>query len=138
MNGGARKAPFREARALELRAAGASYRTIADELHCSIAAAHGAVVRGLRKWSTPVADELLPLELERLDQLQRSAWDQAIAGDDAARNFILRLMERRSRLLGLDAPKKVDVRAIIEEWSQREGLDPTDVATVVGGLLQGL
>src|SRR5205823_5555376 len=49
------------------------------------------------------------LELERLDALQKSLWGKALAGDMPALDRILRIMERRSGLLGLDAPARLGV-----------------------------
>jgi len=47
------------------------------------------------------------LELERLDELFRAWWPAAIAGKSRAAAIILRIMERRARLEGLDAPVAV-------------------------------
>ena len=49
---------------------------------------------------------VLALELERLDALTLAAWPRARAGDDRAIRVVLRIMQRRAKLLGLDAPLK--------------------------------
>ena len=46
------------------------------------------------------------MELERLDKLHDSLWLLATSGDVAALDRILHIMERRSKLLGLDSPTK--------------------------------
>lgn len=45
------------------------------------------------------------LELLRLDELQSGLWDRAVSGDVKAVNAVLRIIEQRSRLLGLDRPQ---------------------------------
>jgi hypothetical protein len=46
------------------------------------------------------ANEWRAIELDRLQELQKEAWDE---GD---RDLVLRCMKRRANLLGLDAPEK--------------------------------
>jgi hypothetical protein len=41
------------------------------------------------------------LEIARLDALQAAVWDNALAGDTAAVTGVLRIIEQRSKLLGL-------------------------------------
>lgn len=52
--------------------------------------------------------ELRRLEGARLDRLQAAVWPKALSGDPAAVRAVVRLMERRARLLGLDAPVQVE------------------------------
>lgn len=52
------------------------------------------------------AAEISRLEQESLDQMQASVWAQALSGHMGALDRVLRIMERRARLLGLDAPTK--------------------------------
>ena len=49
-------------------------------------------------------EELVYLELERLDHLTSAVWLDAMSGSDKAVSSVLRIMERRSKLMGLDAP----------------------------------
>ena len=57
--------------------------------------------------ATEGAEHLRTLEALRLDEIQAKIWDKAIAGDYRAVDRVLRIMERRAKLLGLDAPVKV-------------------------------
>jgi hypothetical protein len=50
------------------------------------------------------AQRILELELQRLDVLQSSYWDQAVAGQFDALAAVLNIMRRRASYLGLDAP----------------------------------
>jgi Homeodomain-like domain len=127
-------AALRDAQALELRAAGASYRQIADRLGISVSTAHGCVERGLDRTRREPADHLRRLEAERLDRLQVEAVQvlraqhvviqagQPVVDTDTGRPYVdhgptlaairtlLAVAERRAKLEGLDAPSKVDVR----------------------------
>ena len=124
----------RDAQALELRAAGLSFRHLGQQLGCSTATAHRRVVRGLDRTLREPADRVRALELHRLDQLQAHAVEvlrarhvvvqagrpvlDPASGNPyvdhgpvlAAINTLLRVAERRARLLGLDAPARVDAQ----------------------------
>jgi hypothetical protein len=50
------------------------------------------------------AQRVLELELQRLDVLQSSYWDQAVQGQFDALAAVLNIMRRRASYLGLDAP----------------------------------
>jgi Sigma-70, region 4 len=123
----------RDARALELRRAGLNYREIAQQMGVSVATAHKYVTRGLDRTRREPADALRDLELERLDALQlaltqvlasqhvtvsggkviRDEHGQPLRDDGptiAAAQALVRVQESRRRLLGLDAPVKVDAK----------------------------
>jgi hypothetical protein len=128
----------RDARALELRAAGASFRVIADRLGVSVSTAWKCVDRGLAATRQEPAAKLRALERERLDRLTVQAVQvlQArhvvVSGGKivyqgegetaqplvdhgptlAAINTLARLMERRARMEGLDAPTKVEAKVL--------------------------
>lgn len=78
--------------------------------------------------------------MDRLDILLKTYWPYAIGSMPNAEpsvehgKFILEVMKRQAALLGLDAPKRIDIRARIATWAQKEGLDPDDVMEVVQGL----
>lgn len=96
----------REREALELRKAGASYDQIAQRLDVSRDTARAIVMRALENLNTACeesADEIRRLEVERIDTLLLGLWDKARKGDVAAVDRVLRLQDRRAKLLGLDA-----------------------------------
>lgn len=98
----------RQRQALELRKAGKGFQAIADQLGYSDASgAYRAVTAALQKTLQEPADDLRRMELERLDALHGVLWAQAQDGDQGAVDRLLRVMERRARLLGLDAPTKI-------------------------------
>lgn len=103
-------AKSKAAKALELRMEGKTFEAIASELkYNSKQAAYDAVKRSLDAITREPAQELLKLELERLDVLWGIQYLNAQAGDVQAMAACMKIMERRARLLGLDAPEKKEV-----------------------------
>ncbi len=103
----------RDGRACALRRDGATYQEIADRLgFADRSAARHAVERALAAAVREPAAELRELELMRLDRLYLVA-SELLDGDDLdvrlkAVDRLVRISERRSRLLGLDAPTKIE------------------------------
>lgn len=128
----------RDARAVELRRRNLNYKQIAAEMgYASQSSAYEAVQRGLNDTQAETNDEVRRMELERLDDLARSALrvlatkHYAIApGGKLARHpdtgdplvddgptlqaidRLLKIQERRAKLLGLDQPVKHEVRQV--------------------------
>lgn len=95
----------RERRVLELRRAGVSFDVIATQVgYRDRGAAYKAYKRALARTLQQPAAELRDLEVDRLDRLLTAVWPKALRGDLAAVDRVLRVAERRARLLGLDAP----------------------------------
>jgi hypothetical protein len=104
--------------ALQLRKAGATYQQIADTLgYSSISGAEKAVKTALAGMIHEPAAELIILERSRLDALLMAVWGQAVKGNQGAIDRALRIMERRARLLGLDAPVRTDVT--VNTWEDK-------------------
>jgi hypothetical protein len=101
------KTAERKRKALELRKAGATYEVIARECgYKSRASAFEAVTNEIRAITKDAAEEVLTLELERLDRLLFGIWEQARGGDVQALDRALRIMDRRASYYGLDVPAK--------------------------------
>jgi hypothetical protein len=82
------------------------------------------------------------VDLARIEGLLKVWWPYATdvpqngdRPDLEAAFFLVKLLERKARLLGLDAPKRVDVRALIVQWAEDHGLDPDDVIDATADLL---
>jgi predicted transcriptional regulator len=129
----------RRARALQLRQAGATYSQIGQQLGVSESRACRIVQDGLDQAIRESAPQVRRLELARLDQL----WVEALKvlrrkhtmvsngqvvrlhkdgeplEDDGpvlnAIHTLLRIQERRARLLGLDAPAQARVTVLSED-----------------------
>lgn len=102
----------RREKALDYRTRGWAYRDIAKALGVSLAQAYKDVNYELAEAKSRArenADELLQLELDRLDMLLKGLEPMARVGNPGAVNSYLKVMERRAKLLGLDAPAKTDI-----------------------------
>lgn len=124
----------RDARAVEHRRNGLTYRQIAAALgFSSMASAYDAVQRGLTDTVAETNDEVRRLELDRLDHLARAALKVLAkphlvvsqgrvakhpeTGEPlidsgpvlSAIDRLLNIQARRAKLLGLDSPTKVEM-----------------------------
>lgn len=117
--------------AARLRATGMSYREIAAKLeYADESGAHRAVSRALAAVPVEAVNELRALECARMDEITARLWDMLntrypllapgveLVGSDgkpvadpapilAVVDRLLRISERRAKLLGLDAPVRV-------------------------------
>lgn len=102
----------KERRALELRRAGITFDQIAQTLgYKNSDGAWRAVRRAMqRTLRESGAEEIRDQELDRLDRLQAAVWPRALQGDLPAVGAVVRIMERRSKMLGLDAPITAQVK----------------------------
>lgn len=95
---------------LELRKTGYTYERIAQQCGwANASSAYRAVQDGLKLTLQEPADDLRNLELARLDGVLVGVYQQAVKGSLSAVDRVIKIMERRSRLLGLDKPIQVDV-----------------------------
>jgi hypothetical protein len=93
-------------KALKLRLRGKSYADIGDELGVSSGQAWSYVTKELQKRikeTSEDASEIIRLEVERLDKILEAMWDKVEAGSLDHTETYLRVAQRRSKLLGLDA-----------------------------------
>lgn len=99
----------RKKNALELRLEGMTYAEIAELMGKSVSTVHGYVADSLAAVTKEEAQQLRDLEAARLDALQYAVWDKALDGDLNAMDRVIKIIDRRARLLGLDAPQQVAV-----------------------------
>jgi hypothetical protein len=103
--------------AVALRANGHSYREIGESLGCAHTWARTLVNEAVRENISEGVEEMRLLEGQRLDRLQ-ARLNTIIAGENimqaiAAANSLIRLMDRRAKLFGLDAAIAIDVEQSI-------------------------
>lgn len=130
-----------EARAVDLRAAGKPYTEIAAELGVAEATAVDLVERALiriRKGTDSRADKARALDLVRIERMIAAIWGRATGAasadedggydpsQDKAVERVTKLLERRAKMLGLDAPTKVE--NIVQMPPVREFLDRVTAA----------
>lgn len=99
----------RRLEALQMRRAGHTYAEIGEALGVNPSRAHAIVQTTLRNMLREPADDVRQMEDTRLDSMLRALWGRIEHGDVAAISAALRIMERRARLLGLDAPTQQQV-----------------------------
>jgi DNA-binding CsgD family transcriptional regulator len=100
----------RAVKALELRIAGGTYRQIGAQLGVSEKTAYYDVQTELGRLDAVAkqrAERLRDLEARRLDMLTVALAAGIRMGDPRAIGAAVRIMERRARLFGLDAPVKI-------------------------------
>ena len=136
----------RDAAAARMRADSRTYADIAAQLgYASEGAAHDGVARALAAAVQEPATELRQLELDRLDRMYQAVLgvlerehvtvsngrivrgedDKAILDDGPVLNAVdrlLRIQERRAKLLGLDAPAKQELGGSVVLY-RVEGVD---------------
>lgn len=95
----------RKARALELRIEGYSQAEIAQLLGVNQSTVSRMIKGALQERAAKGVDGLRELEQERVDALQKVMWKHAKQGDTHAAAVVTRLLDRRAKLLGLDAAR---------------------------------
>lgn len=103
--------------AVALRLVGLTYRDIGARLGISVSSAYNRVKRELDRVNEKSSEDALALrrlEIERLDRMWARLWPRAFReapGVYKAMDGLLSIMERRAKLLGLDAPACHEVSA---------------------------
>lgn len=109
----------KENQIVELRRAGVAWKVIAERTgYASASGAYNAYQRIAERVIRPGLEEYRDLELERLDRLQAGVWGKALNGDLRALDSVLRIIDRRTRILGLDAPKEVNLKAEVTTYDR--------------------
>jgi hypothetical protein len=128
-------------RAVDLRAAGTPYPDIADKLGVDPTTAFHYVSEGLERFlgeEIRCSDTARKLHVERLRALLQAAWPKAMAGDANATASCLRIMEREAKLLGLDAPHKVDISHRLRLMAEAESLDYEELLAEAQAVIKSL
>jgi hypothetical protein len=112
----------KEVKVLELRRAGFTWQRIAEQTgYADHTGAYAAYKRAIKRTQQQPADELREQEIDRIDRLQLAIWEDAMYGDTKAILTIVRLMERRAKLLGLDMPIKIEQE--VTTWTGGDTID---------------
>lgn len=99
------KAAVRQAKAIDMKIAGETYEAIRQELgYASRSGALNAVEAALAKLAPiPTLEQARKLDWERMEKMHQALWPRVVEGDPESCRVCIRLMERRAKLLGLDA-----------------------------------
>lgn len=105
--------------ALEYRKMGLSYEQIGQKMGVNHQTAWNYVEAALKKVNHENAKEVKKMELSRLDAMFIKVYGDALRGDLGALASALKIMERRAKLLGIDAAIKTDNKT---ELSTADGI----------------
>lgn len=124
----------KELEVLRLRRAGMSFTEIAQRTgYADRGGAYKAYKAAMNRTYKEPVHEVRELEADRLDALQVSVWAAAMRGNLGAVDRVLRISERRARLLGLD-----HADGIAERMVQLEADKVRLIALAVGKMLDSL
>jgi arginyl-tRNA synthetase len=129
----------KQRKAVELRKAGLGYQEIADQIgYTHASAAYKAVRAALRALVKEPAEEVLALELARLDAMLAGIWLDARKGNVLKIDRALKIMQRRADLLGLDAPKRHEwVKEEAARLAEQTGLAAADILAEAEAIIAG-
>ena len=100
---------------MRLRLAGLTHRQIGAQLGVAPSSAYKRIRHALNEVNDRIGEDttdLRTLEACRLDELLNALWDGPSAAIEKAIDRVLRIMERRAKLLGLDAPVRTEAVTI--------------------------
>jgi hypothetical protein len=110
----------------DLRVRGMSYEKIAQLVNrdrYAVARLYQEEIKRVSAAEIRDTDALRRLEIERLDAMQAQIWSRVMQGELEAAAVTLKILERRSKLLGLDAPTKIDMEHRIRVVARELGYD---------------
>ena len=111
--------------ALDYKLEGMSYRAIAKKMGVHRCTAHSYVTEAIKiiqEEYTEKAEALVTLEREKLDLLEVGLIKATRDGDVKAATAMLKIMERRAKLLGLDKATEIKVETVTVDIKAPEGL----------------
>ena len=130
----------RRADAYALHLMGTHYRAIAVTIGVShtqaIRDVRAAIAASLAKGKQAV-EAARRRQLDRLREIIFYQWERLTQGDAVAARTILRCLEREAKLLGLDAPAKVNIEASIRAMAVAEGFDPDECMRTAEQIIKG-
>lgn len=135
-------AQLKEMICLDLRLKGMSYSEMvaAGCGYKSRSGARDAVYRALKKNYKEPTEQVRFMEVARIEAMIMSNWDSVINGPGIkikieAGRFVLDLIARKCRILGIDAPAKVDIVGMLAPLVGAAGVDMADTLNEIENLL---
>jgi hypothetical protein len=102
----------KEQEIVKLRRGGLTWDLIGERVKLSPSGAQKAYDRSLARVIADDVRAIRNLETERLDLAQSAIWGKVLQGDNPSIANLLRIMERRAKLLGLDQPTRIQAEVI--------------------------
>ena len=95
---------------LQERLSGRSARSISKELRCTVGEVNASLDRTLPQIDNAARLRHISLDLSRLDGLIETFYKRAIEKADCQAGLcVVKILERKAALLGLDSPQKLDI-----------------------------
>jgi hypothetical protein len=97
--------------------AGLNYRDIAEALGVTIGTISRdfkVIIGRLQKEQTPIAEQIVSLEIRRLDRALNAIYEKVQSGDQNSIDTMLKIMNQRAKYLGLYAPDKQELSGELE------------------------
>lgn len=112
----------RDLEVMRLRKTGMDLDSIAKKVGFSDrSGVHRSLLRHIKRIQEDSREDTLfvrQLELNRLDGMLEALWGEIEQGNTSAINTGLSIMQRRSSLLGLDAPKEINIQMQVVVWNE--------------------
>lgn len=106
----------KEAKVLELRRGGLTFDLIAQRLgYASASGAYKAYQNACNRIVYDDVVETRKVEMDRLDIAQAAIWGNVVQGEVPSVIALIRIMERRAKLLGLDMPTRTQIEVNVYE-----------------------
>lgn len=103
----------KEQEVVKLRRGGLTWDLIAERVgYSNPSGAYRAYQKALERVVAEDINAIRELETERLDLAQSAIWGKVLQGDNPSIANLLRIMERRAKLLGLDQPTRIQAEVI--------------------------
>ena len=120
---------------LELRRSGATCERIAQAVgYANASGAMKAYRRVVNRVQRESVDEIRQLELDRLDRLQNAYWKSAVVElNHRSVEVLLKIMDKRAKLLGLDAPQRLQAEVMTYDGTHDYN---ADIERIIGLLDQ--
>lgn len=119
----------------EMRKTGFSHAVIAQAIGCSQAQVSQIIkehTEERRKLLDQAVDDLREMECARLDDATRALWPDVLAGNARSIEVLLKVMERRAKLRGLDAPEKLVTMDLTDGLNQMSSHELVEAAKRLG------
>lgn len=116
-------------------------REASDELDIPLATINRDMKAVRVEWQAirvAAADSATAEDLQRLAAAEKAIWPAVEKGDVTAIDRLLRIMERRAKLLGLDAPKRIDITERLRAIASENGLDPDEAVREAARIIKSL